>query len=84
MFALPLFGLKGVEPRPPVWLKICALSGLLMTLLYVALSIVPIIQVESRLLFALKISGLIILTNVLGLAIYLAMGRRRDLLPSRE
>jgi glutamate:GABA antiporter len=86
MFAIPLFGLRGIEPRPPLWLKICALSGLLMTLLYVALSIVPIIEVESRLLFALKISGLIVLANVLGLAIYLAMGRRRrrDLLPSRE
>ena len=76
MFAIPLLGLRGIEPRPPVWLKICALSGLLMTLLYVALSIVPIIEVESRLLFAFKISGLVVLSNALGLAIYLAMGRR--------
>ena len=79
MFAIPLFGLRGVQPRPPLWLKICALSGLLMTLLYVALSIVPIIQVESRLLFAVKISGLIVVTNVVGLAIYIAFGRRRGI-----
>jgi amino acid transporter len=77
MFAIPLFGLRGVQPRPPLWLRICALSGLLMTVLYVALSIVPIIQVESRLLFGLKISGLIAVTNVLGLGIYLAAARRR-------
>jgi len=77
MFALPLLGLRGVHPRPPLWLKVSALSGLAMTLLYVALSIVPIIQVESRLSFAVKISGLIALTNVLGLAIYLAARRRR-------
>jgi amino acid transporter len=75
MFAIPLLGLKGVQPRPALWLKACALSGLLMTLLYVALSIVPIIQVESRRLFALKISGLIVVTNVIGLAIYFAVGR---------
>src|SRR3954465_6386803 len=53
MFAIPLFGLKGAA-RPPLWLKVCALSGFLMTLLYVALSLVPIIQVESRGMFALK------------------------------
>jgi amino acid transporter len=77
MFAIPLAGLRGVEPRPAPWLKVLALSGFLMTLLYVALSIVPIIRVESRLLFAVKISGLILGTNGLGLAIYLAVGRRR-------
>jgi len=78
MFAIPLAGLRGVEPRPPLWLKACALSGFLMTLLYVALSIIPIVQVESRMLFAIKISGLIVLTNILGLGIYLiAMKKRR-------
>lgn len=76
MFAIPLFGLRGITPRPPLWLKVCALSGLLMTILYVALSIVPIIRVESRGLFALKIGGLIVLTNVLGWVIYRAAARR--------
>ena len=79
MFAIPLLGLKGIEPRPALWLKACALSGFLMTLLYVAVSIVPIIEVESRSLFALKISGTILLANLLGVAIYLAAGRRRAL-----
>jgi glutamate:GABA antiporter len=77
MFAIPLVGLRGVRPRPPVWLKAAALSGLLMTLLYVALSVVPIIQVESRLIFALKISGLIVLANMMGLVIYLMAKRHR-------
>jgi glutamate:GABA antiporter len=77
MFALPLFGLRGLAGAPPPWLKIAALSGLLMTLLYLALSIVPIIEVGSRWSFALKISGFIVLANLLGLAIYLASGRRR-------
>jgi amino acid transporter len=77
MFAIPLIGLRGTTSRPSVWLRLSALSGFLMTLLYVALSVVPIIQVESRLMFAVKIGGLIVLTNIIGLAIFLAVGRRR-------
>jgi amino acid transporter len=73
MFAIVLVGLRGAEKRPPLWLKIAALSGFLMTLLNVVLSVVPIVQVQSRLLFALKIGGLIVVTNVIGLLVYLAM-----------
>jgi hypothetical protein len=58
------------------WLKLAAGSGLLMTLLYISLSVVPSVQVESRLAFALKIGGLIIVTNILGLVIYLVMRKR--------
>jgi amino acid transporter len=78
MFAIPLIGLRGTTSRPPIWLKVSAFSGFVMTLLYVALSIVPIIQVESRLMFAVKIGGLIVITNILGLAIFAAVGRRRQ------
>jgi uncharacterized membrane protein len=54
----------------------CALSGLLMTGLYVSLSMLPIIPVGSRTMFALKIVGLIVVTNLVGLALY-ASGRNR-------
>ena len=77
MFAVPLIGLKGANVRVPLWLKIAAFSGFLMTLLDVALSIVPIIQVESRLMFAVKFGGLIVITNVIGLAICLVEERRK-------
>jgi amino acid transporter len=77
LFALPLFGLRALGGRPPFGVRIAALSGLLMTLLYVAVSIVPIIEVESRALFALKISGLVALTNLLGWALYRAALRSR-------
>jgi glutamate:GABA antiporter len=76
MFAVPLFGMRRAAVRPPWWVKLCALSGLLMTVLYVTLSVLPIIPVGSRTLFALKITGLIVATNLLGLALY-ASGRRR-------
>ena len=66
MFAIPIAG------RAPIWVKACALSGLLMTLLFIALSIVPIVQVESRLLFALKLSALIVVANGIGAAAFIA------------
>jgi glutamate:GABA antiporter len=78
MFLIPLIGLRAMNHRPPTWLKITALSGFLMTLLYVALAIVPIIEVESRLIFAVKIGGLIVITNILGLVIFVVVGRRRQ------
>jgi amino acid transporter len=75
MFAIPLIGLKGMR-QPPFWLKAAALCGLLMTFLYTVLSVVPIIQVENRLTFAVKIGGLIVVTNLIGFAIYFAARRR--------
>jgi hypothetical protein len=48
----------------------------MMTLLYVGLSIVPIVQVESRLGFALKLGGLILGTNFVGWLIFAAAKRR--------
>ena len=76
MFAVPLFGLKRAKVRPPWWVKVCALSGLLMTALYVSLSVLPIIPVGSRTVFAMKIAGLIVVTNLIGVALYaLRVGR---------
>jgi hypothetical protein len=46
-----------------------------MTALFVAVSIVPIVQVESRRLFAAKLSSLILVTNAIGAAIYFRAGR---------
>ena len=61
MFALP-FALKDV----PVGVRIVSASGFLMTLLYVALSIFPIVEVGSRALFTTKICGVIVLGNLGG------------------
>ena len=51
-------------------------SGFAMTLLFVVLSILPIIQVDNRLLFAMKISSVILLANGVGLAIFLGKRAR--------
>ena len=76
MFAIPLIGLRASGQKVPIWLKAAAFCGFAMTLLYVALSIVPIIQVESRLMFGIKIGGLIVVANLIGLAVYLAARRK--------
>ena len=76
MFSIPLFGLRGVAPRPRLWLQAASLSGLLMTLLYLALSVFPIIKVDSVAIFALKIALVIIVANAVGASI-LALGRKR-------
>ena len=77
MFATPLVGLRNVEPRAPLWLRIASLSGFAMTLMYVVLSLFPIIAVGSRLLFAAKIAGLIAGSNVVGFSIFRLAQRRR-------
>jgi amino acid transporter len=76
MFAIPLFGLRGIVERPPLSLQLASASGLLMTLLYIGLSVFPIIKVESVSTFALKIVGLIGAMNLVGVGI-LATARRR-------
>jgi glutamate:GABA antiporter len=76
MFAIPLFGLRGVAPRPPLWLRLASASGLAMTALYVALSVFPIIKVESVALFAAKITLVIVIANLVGVGI-LESARRR-------
>ena len=76
MFAIPLFGLRGVTPQPPLWLKVASASGLCMTLLYLTLSVFPIIKVESVATFALKISTVIVLMNLVGVGILVAARRR--------
>lgn len=76
MFAIPIFGLRGVTPRPPLWLQIASFSGLAMTVLYVVLSVFPIIKVESVSTFAMKITGVIVVMNLVGIGILQAAHRR--------
>jgi MFS-type transporter involved in bile tolerance (Atg22 family) len=58
-------------------LRAAAVSGFLMTLLYVVLSIFPIVDVESSRGYSLKIVTVVVGANLLGWAIYRA-GRRKQ------
>jgi glutamate:GABA antiporter len=77
MFALPIVGLRRQAERAPVWLRIAALSGFAMTLLYVVLSILPIVSVTSRLVFAVKISAVVVIANMIGALLFLRNGQRQ-------
>src|SRR3954470_19524937 len=78
MFAIPLIGLRTVRPRAPMWLRLASLSGLLMTVLYIVLSVFPIIKVESVSTFALKITLLIVAMNAVGIGILRSADQRRS------
>jgi amino acid transporter len=78
MFAIPLVGLRDVTPRPPWWIRASAISCLVMTLLYIVLSVFPIIQVASVSGFAFKITAMVISLNLVGLAILVAARRRSN------
>jgi amino acid transporter len=78
MFAIPIAGLRRTGVTAPIWLKVVALSGFLMTLMYLVLSALPIVQVESRLTFAAKITTLIVTANLIGAGFFVSKRRRRD------
>ena len=59
-----------------------ATIGLLVTLLYIVLSIVPIVHVESRIQFAAKIIITTVGANLLGALIFVAAQRRRRAAPA--
>lgn len=76
LFAIPLIGMKSFGLRAPLWLKVACASGFLVSLLSICLTIVPIIAVESRLMFAVKIIVVVLIANGIGVAIFL-IGRKR-------
>jgi amino acid transporter len=77
LFAIPLLAPKASGIRPRLALRAAAASGFLVTLLFVTLSIFPIIHVESTSRYSLKIAGVVLGANLLGWMIYRAGQRKR-------
>lgn len=73
LFAIPIFGATGAS----LGVRIAAASGFLMTLLYVVLSVFPIVEVKSQAEFTLKISVLVVVSNLIGIGIFEVAGRLR-------
>ena len=76
LFAIPFLSPKGRGLRPGLWLQLAAVSGFLMTLLYVVLSVFPIIDVDSSSRYSLKVAAVVLGANLLGWMIYRA-GQRK-------
>jgi amino acid transporter len=73
MFAIPLVA----RGEKPAWgVRLAAASGFAMTLLYAALSIFPIIDVQNAASFTVKVSGVVIGINLAG-ALYFRHAKKR-------
>ena len=77
LFAIPLIGLARTGQRAPIWIRIIAAAGASITVLYMVLSVLPIVTVESRDAFALKVGGTVVVTLVVGVGLY-RRGRARQ------
>jgi amino acid transporter len=83
MFAIPIIGLRRSGVAIPAWVKAASASGFIMTLLYVMLSVFPIIDVKSWTSFTGKISTVIVVANALGGLIYL-LAKRKQKTPEKQ
>jgi hypothetical protein len=77
MFAIPLVA-RG--EKPPWGVRVAAVSGFSMTLLYVVLSIFPVIDVKNAASFTAKVSGVVIGINAAGALYFWRAGKRRKTL----
>ncbi len=78
LFAIPLLAPKASGIRPCLALRAAAASGFLVTLLFVALSIFPVIDVASSWRYSLKIAVVVLGANFLGCMIFRAGQRKKD------
>jgi hypothetical protein len=72
LFSIPIFSPKSLGLRPALWLRFAAFAGLLSTLLFVVLSVFPVVTLENPWRYSLKIASVVIGANLLGLIAYLA------------
>jgi amino acid transporter len=77
LFAIPIFGLKKLAQRAPLWLRLTAACGFLISLLYTVLTIFPIIEVQSWFAFAAKIIAVTVIANAIGVALFMLGEKRR-------
>jgi amino acid transporter len=76
MFAIPLVGLRELRTGAPLWLRIAAVSGFVVTVLYIIFSTFPIVEVVNPYWFAAKIIGVTLLTNLIGVLVFAAGSKR--------
>jgi amino acid transporter len=76
LFAIPIVAMKRFGAKAPWWLKAAAVIGFLMSVVGAFFTVFPIIDVQSRLLFAAKIIAVVMIANAIGVAIYMVDKRR--------
>jgi amino acid transporter len=75
MFAIPVVGARALRKCLPRWLRWVALVGFLATLFSLLISTYPFVDVVDPRSYALKISGVTLISNAAGLCFYLMRSR---------
>jgi amino acid transporter len=70
LFAIPLVAIKRFGVTAPLWLKVAAISGFLVSVVAGFFTLIPIIDVESVWMYAIKIIVVVLATNAVGVALY--------------
>jgi amino acid transporter len=76
MFALPLVGKQKKIAKPALWLQAAAVTGFLMTAMYLVLSLFPIIDVPRPLVFTAKIGGFVLACQLVAAALFYSYRRK--------
>ncbi len=77
MFAIPLCGAARIRGGAPLWVRIAAACGLLISLLAIVFTVFPIVDVQSSFIFGAKIIAVSLAANAIGALIFLADRKRR-------
>jgi len=77
LFAIPIVAMKRFGSEAPWWLKAAAAIGFLMSVVGAFFTVFPIIDVQSRFLFAAKIIAVVLAANLVGIIVY-ALDKRRS------
>lgn len=70
LFAIPLVAIKRFGVKAPLWLKVAAVSGFIVSVVACVFSLVPITHVSSPWMFAAKILAVVTVANAIGVALY--------------
>lgn len=76
LFAIPVVAMKRFGARAPWWLRLAAALGFIVSVIGAFFTVFPIIDVQSRFLFAAKIIAVVVVANAIGAAIYFADKKR--------
>src|SRR5262249_48782102 len=77
MFVMTICGAGALGSSAPLWLRVAAVCGALVSLSAIFFTIYPIIDVPSPLTFAAKIIAVTAIANAVGVAIYF-LGKKRQ------
>jgi hypothetical protein len=76
MFALPLVGRQREILKPALWLQAAAVSGFVMTAMYLVFSLFPIINVPRPLVFTAKVGGFVLACQLAAAGLFYSYRRK--------